>query len=72
MERNADRLVNLLEHDRHIKMAKLNILRLAYALLDVLFIGNKIESQEITLKGLIYDRDFKNFIEVALPIQSML
>jgi len=47
-------------------LAKLNIYRQAYELLDLPFIGNKINNGQITVSGLIYDRISKNFKTLRL------
>tara|TARA_B110000285_G_scaffold231819_1_gene301393 strand:- start:2561 stop:3049 length:489 start_codon:yes stop_codon:yes gene_type:complete len=47
-------------------LAKLNIKRLAFELTKSAFLGNKIEGQEIKLKGLKYDRINSKFNELNL------
>jgi hypothetical protein len=50
------------------KIATLNIYRQAFELLNVAFIGNKIEDNLIKVFGLIYDRNTKKFEEFRVRI----
>lgn len=47
-------------------VAKTNILRQAYELTEVAFIGNKILDHKINVKGLIFDRKLQTFTDVPV------
>ena len=47
-------------------LAKLNIYRQAYQLLEVAFIGNKIRDEIITLSGAMYNREAASFENLEL------
>lgn len=49
-------------------LANLNIYRQAYELMDVAFIGSKIEEGTIQLSGLIFNRETLEFEEVKLKL----
>jgi carbonic anhydrase len=51
---------------RAFKLAELNIRQEAQSLKEAAFIGKKLEEKEIGLKGMIYERDKKNFSEINL------
>lgn len=56
------------QSDQKRLLARLNIYRQAYALLDVTFIGNKITDGIINLSGLIYNRENYEFEKLKLEL----
>lgn len=55
-------------NEKLVKLAELNIFRQAFELLDVAFIGNKINNDQIQLKGVIYDRSIEHFTEFDIDL----
>ena len=49
------------------KLARLNMLRQGFELLDTAFLGMKITDGDLKLKGLVYKREESAFSEVSLP-----
>jgi hypothetical protein len=52
--------------DKAIELAKLNIYRQAFELMEVAFIGNRIQDGLIKVFGLVYDRDIDKFDEFRI------
>jgi hypothetical protein len=55
-------------YDQKRLLARLNIYRQAYALLDIAFIENKIAEGIIDLSGLIYNRENSEFEKLELEL----
>lgn len=58
--------ISLIEQKRNL--AKLNIYRQAYELLDVAFIGNKINDGFIDISGLIYNREDVTYEKLKIEL----
>lgn len=54
--------------EKALLLAKTNILRQAYDISHGAFFSSKIESGEIILRGLIYDREEKQFLDVPIDL----
>ncbi|MGY5848572.1 carbonic anhydrase [Salegentibacter sp. HM20] len=65
---NKDKFESLKAPQQQKFLAKLNIYRQAYELMDVAFIGNKIEEGTIQLSGLIFNRENSEFEKLDLKI----
>lgn len=56
-------------HNQELKskqISKVNLKRLAFDLIDSAFIGNKISEGDITLTGVIYNKEDKSFQETVV------
>lgn len=65
---NLERLALLDTNKQQECLAKLNIYRQAYELLDVAFIGDKIRDGIINISGLIYNRENWKFERLVLEL----
>ncbi|MCK0159075.1 carbonic anhydrase [Allomuricauda sp. F6463D] len=52
--------------DKAIRLAKLNIYRQAFEIMEVAFIGNRVQDGLIKVIGLVYDRDKDKFDEFRI------
>jgi len=68
MENNSIEFKPLKLNQQKNHLAKLNIHRQAYDLLEVAFIGNKIRDRIIKISGLIYNREDKKFEKLDLKL----
>lgn len=68
MANNQSNFNSLELNEQKKLLAKLNIYRQAYELLDVAFIGNKITDGIIGLSGLIYNRENSTFENIKLEL----
>lgn len=67
-ENNSEQFALLKAERQKELLAKLNIYRQAYELLDVAFIGGKIENGVTSISGLIYDRGSSKFERLMLKL----
>ena len=66
---NIDNLKELnSDEEKAMYLAKLNIFRQAKDLKDTAFLGSKIESNQIALKGVLYHREKNEFTEIDVDI----
>jgi len=66
---NIDSLEELNSDDeKALHLARLNIYRQANDLRNTAFLGTKIESNQIALKGLLYHREKKEFTEIEVDL----
>jgi len=60
--------LNTTNENKALSLAKLNINRQFNELLDLAFIGDKIQDNQIKIKGLIYNRHHGQFDEFAIQL----
>lgn len=68
MLNNRSSFIQSEQADQKKLLARLNIYRQAYELLEVAFIGNKITDGIIDLSGLIYNRENSEFEKLKLEL----
>jgi hypothetical protein len=65
---NLEKFESLNIQEQQVLLAKLNTYRQAFDLLEVPFIGPKIDDKQVAISGLIYDRDNNKFEPLQLGI----
>lgn len=65
---NAEKFASLNNTEQQALLARLNVHRQAYELLDVAFVGGRISDGLVQVSGVVYDRSSARFEQVPLAL----